>query len=153
MWRRPSTYHGCCIQSFRPVGKSLEIFYAEDILYKQDSFLLRPTPLSRPIILPTLVLIFYWVLYPGRLSYSADIILLAFSLSCGGESHLSSLRIWFYRYVTWALDYSDRPHPSCLQYLMRERVYLSRFTHLTLRLCYLDLKYLPITARVFDPYL
>ena len=45
------------------------------------------------------------------LEYFANFILLAFSISCGGEFYLSrflhpiDLRIWFFGYAIWALEY------------------------------------------------
>ena len=56
------------------------------------------------------------------LDYSADLILLAFSISCGGEFHLSRFTHLILRLYHLNFRILYRPHPSCLQYLIRGRV-------------------------------
>ena len=56
------------------------------------------------------------------LDYSADLILLAFSISCGGEFHLSRFTHLILRLCYLDLGLLCRHHPSCLQYLMQGRV-------------------------------
>lgn len=87
-------------------------------------FLLRPTPLSRPINSPTLVLAFFAfdILWRGESLYIMAGFLKSLipgdypTLQISSFFHsvfdteesltYQGLRIWFYGYVTWSFDYS-----------------------------------------------
>lgn len=59
------------------------------------------------------------------LEYSANLILLVFGITCGGESFTyQGLHIWFLIFRLYYLDLRvlRESHPFCLEYLMRGRV-------------------------------
>ena len=82
------------------------------------------------------------------LKYFIDLILLAFSILCGGElSRVAHLALQLCKLDLRLLCKLDlgllcKTHPSCSQYSCGGEFHLSRFTHLILRLCHSDLGYL-----------
>ena len=70
------------------------------------------------------------------LEYSADLILLVFSISCSREfylsnfTHLIGLHIWFFGYVAWTLEYCANLILLAFSISCGGEFYLSRFTHL-----------------------